>query len=144
MDGQVREAQPGEGEDHEVSEELRPCVFCGHDGARIVVEDEVTDAGAEDATVPLYAASCPYCGAIGPMALTEGEAVEAWNRRAKRTCRPEVCDDGAGAWGVYCSGCGYRFAGPHGNREVPEHMATRRDIMPRYCQNCGARVEVGE
>lgn len=61
-------------------------------------------------------------------------------RRAERTCRPEVCDDGAGAWGVYCSECGCRFAGPYGKREVPEHMATRRDIMPRYCAHCGARV----
>lgn len=43
---------------------------------------EVTDAGAEEATVPLYAASCPYCGVRGPMALSEDEAVEAWNRRA--------------------------------------------------------------
>ena len=60
----------------------------------------------------------------------------------ERTCRPVVADDGSGAWGVYCLECGYRFAGPYGKREVPEHMATRRDIMPRYCSNCGARVEV--
>lgn len=62
----------------------------------------------------------------------------------ERTCRPEVCYDGAGACGVYCSECGYRFAGPHGKREVSEHMATRRDIMPRYCPSCGARAEVNE
>lgn len=65
---------------------------------------------------------------------------DRWNRRAVRTCRPVVADDGAGAWGVYCSECSYRFAGPHGKREVSEHMAARRDIMPRYCPNCGARV----
>lgn len=123
-----------------MSDELRECAFCGHEEARVIVVDEVTDAGCEEATVPLYAASCPYCGARGPMALSKDEAVEVWNRRAERTCRPEVCDDGAGAWGVYCSECGYRFAGPHGNREVPEHMAERRDIMPRYCPSCGARV----
>ena len=72
--------------------------------------------------------------------VLERHMAERWNRRAERTCRPEVCDDGAGAWGVYCSECGYRFAGPHGKREVSEHMATRRDIMPRYCSNCGAKV----
>lgn len=82
MDGRVRAAQPGEREDNEVSEELIPCGFCGHDEARVIVADYVTDAGCEEATVPLYAASCPYCGARGPMALSEGEAVEAWNRRA--------------------------------------------------------------
>lgn len=79
MDGRVRAAQPGEREDNEVSEELKPCGFCEHGEARVIVVDEVTDAGAEEATVPLYAASCPYCGARGPMALSDGEAVEAWN-----------------------------------------------------------------
>lgn len=68
-----------------MSEELKPCVFCEHDGARVIAVDEVTDAGCEEATVPLYAASCPYCGARGPMALSEDEAVEAWNRRAELT-----------------------------------------------------------
>lgn len=67
-----------------MSEELMPCGFCEHDEARVIVVDEVTDAGCEEATVPLYAASCPYCGARGPMALSEDEAVEAWNRRAER------------------------------------------------------------
>ena len=77
----------------------------------------------------------------------DGDDAAAWNRladliepQAERTCRPEVCDDGAGAWGVYCSECSYRFAGPHGKREVSEHMAARRDIMPRYCPSCGARI----
>lgn len=100
---------------------------------------------------------CPFCGEL-PQMSKEGIAMHAcrvldreirvpvavWNRRAERTCRPEVCDDGVGAWGVYCSECGYRFAGPHGKREVPEHMATRRDIMPCYCPSCGSRVEVNE
>lgn len=62
----------------------------------------------------------------------------------ERTCHPMVADDGVSAWGAYCSECGYRFAGPYGNRNVPEHMATRRDIMPRYCPECGARVEVND
>lgn len=68
-----------------MSKELRPCFFCGRGGVRVIVVDEVTDAGCEEATVPLYAASCPYCGARGPMALSEGEAVAAWNRRAGYT-----------------------------------------------------------
>ena len=106
-----------------MSEELRPCAFCGHDEARVIVVDEVTDAGCEDATVPLYAASCPYCGASGPMALSEGEAVEAWNRRAERRCHyiydKEIC-----AW--RCSECG-------GLEPVGDHV--------RYCPDCGARIE---
>lgn len=115
-----------------------PCGFCGHDEARVIVVDEVTDAGCEEATVPLYAASCPYCGARGPMALSEGEAVDAWNRRAGRTCRV-VAMDAAGSppyrtgdW-IYnelsdgCSECGYPFDTP--NRGVPV-----------YCAHCGAKV----
>lgn len=78
-----------------------PCGFCGHDGARVIVVDEVTDAGCEEATVPLYAASCWYCGARGPMALSEDEAVEAWNRRAERTCNDGTPPD-------YCPYCGAR------------------------------------
>lgn len=104
--------------------ELRPCVFCGCDEARAVVVDEVTDAGYEEATVPLYAASCPYCGARGPMALSEDEAVEAWNRRAERTCR--MVDNGCE---LCCSECDARH---------------EYDDEPNYCDNCGARVVTGD
>lgn len=93
---------------------------------------------------------CLSCGACGsgftetdsPVEAVGHLAAGAWNRRAERTCRPEVCDDGAGAWGVYCSECCYRFVGPYGSRDLPERMAARRDIMPHYCSNCGARVVV--
>ena len=116
-----------------MSEELRPCFFCEHDEARVIVVDEVTDAGAEEATVPLYAASCPYCGARGPMALSEDEAVEAWNRRAERTCRMTFDDVSSSLYSgpmLKCSKCGAcvprEFSGPY-----------------NYCPSCGARV-VGE
>lgn len=113
-----------------MSEELRPCPFCG---------GEAKEFTGEDAAPHRWTVECDACGAhVG--SGTRHRARTKWNRRAERTCRPEVCDDGAGAWGVYCSECGYRFAGPYGKREVPEHMATRRDIMPRYCPDCGARV----
>lgn len=113
-----------------MSEELIPCGFCGHDEARVIVADYVTDAGCEEATVPLYAASCPYCGARGPMALSEGEAVEAWNRRYERTCRIKLSK--TSVW--HCDGCGQTIDGncfaDNGGR-LTEY---------RYCPNCGARV----
>lgn len=110
-----------------MSEELRECFFCGHDEARVIVVDEVTDAGCEEATVPLYAASCPYCGAAGPMALSEGEAVEAWNRRAGRTCRDFGGEEGTNGEGYdfACSVCGWCG-------DVTE---------PNFCLHCGAWVE---
>ena len=78
---------------------------------------------------------------VGQVSTGSGRALigDAFYAR-ERTCRPVVADDGAGAWGIYCSECGYRFAGPHGKREVSERMARRRDIMPRYCSSCGAKV----
>lgn len=63
--------------------------------------------------------------------LAIGRAISGWNRRAERTCRPEVCDDGAGAWGVYCSECCYRFVGPYGSRDLPERMSGE------LCLRCG-------
>lgn len=120
-----------------MTKELRPCPFCGGEAKAFFCEESGT-----------YDVQCQQCGALPFLGRKRGsgrfksmdDVIAAWNRRAERTCRPEVCDDGAGAWGVYCSECGYRFAGPHGKREVPEHMATRRDIMPCYCPSCGAKV----
>lgn len=59
----------------------------------------------------------------------------------ERTCRPGVASDGCGAWGVYCPECGHTLSGPHASRELAKRYAARRDIMPRYCPNCGARIE---
>lgn len=115
-------------------EDLLPCPHCG---------GEAKEFTGEDAAPHRWTVECDSCGAhVG--SDTRHKARAKWNRRAERTCRPVVADDGAGAWGVCCSKCGYRFAGPYGKREVPEHMAGRRDIMPCYCPSCGSRVEVNE
>lgn len=141
-----------------MSEELKPCPLCGSTNLkhyvtqarggtmRGVVVCETCGCRLEHYTDHVHFIAEAYGGdwkSANEYAREDAriKVAQRWNRRVGRTCRPEVCDDGAGAWGVYCSECGYRFAGPHGNREVPEHMATRRDIMPRYCPSCGARVE---
>lgn len=139
-----------------MSEELKPCPFCGGEVSVVVLDDEGNIRDEEYERDPYsglsYAVAhddpngaCPIATYDEPLPWlydSRDGVAHVWNRRAERTCRPVVADDGAGAWGVYCSECGYRFAGPHGKREVPEHMATRRDIMPCYCPSCGARVEV--
>ena len=118
-----------------MSEELMPCGFCEHDEARVIVVDKVTDAGAEEANVPLFAASCPYCGAAGPMALSYDEAVEAWNRRERRTCQIVVSVDRSpasyGGRVHRCSSCGKALPGA-----LFRNGWTKLD----YCPRCGARV----
>lgn len=111
---------------------LLPCPHCGG------------EAEARDGSSTRPYIRCKSCGCRTGSSYDTDKLKEAWNRRVERACRPSVDDDGAGAWGVYCSECGYRFAGPYGNRDVPEHMAKRRDIMLRYCPFCGARIEVVE
>lgn len=98
-----------------MSDEDMTCLFCGRGGVSVMVIDEVTDPGCDIANVPIYAANCPYCGARGPMALSEDEAVAAWNRRAERTCSPIFGE---------CSECRY---------PLRDHA--------RYCSNCGARIK---
>lgn len=116
-------------------EELMPCGFCEHDEARVIVVDEVTDAGCEEATVPLYAASCPYCGARGPMALSKDEAIDAWNRRAERTCQIVVSIDRSpasyGGRVHRCSSCG---------KALPKALFRNGWTQLDYCPRCGARV----
>lgn len=118
-----------------MADEPRPCGFCGHDGARVIVVDEVTDIGCEEATVPLYAASCSYCGARGPMALSEDEAVEAWNRRHGSTCQIVVSIDRSpasyGGRVHRCSSCG---------KALPGALFRNGWIQLDYCPRCGARV----
>lgn len=124
-----------------MSEELRECAFCEHDEARVIAVDEVTDAGCEEATVPLYAASCPYCGARGPMALSEDEAVEAWNRRAERTCRMVDCSTHDTCVVNRELVNGDVMSMEFGYRQCSECGAYVFDCPTvRYCPSCGARV----
>lgn len=106
-----------------MSDEDMTCFFCGRGGVRAAVIDEVTDPGCDIANVPVYATSCPYCGACGPMALSEDEAVDAWNRRAGRTCRVVHNENGYPS----CSECG-------------AHYLCMLDAS--YCPDCGARMVV--
>ena len=124
-----------------MSEELRTCGICEHDEARVIVVEEVTDAGCEEASVPLYAASCWYCGARGPMALSEDEAVEAWNRRAERTCRMVDCSTHDTCVVNRELVNGDVMSMEFGYRQCSECGAYVFDCPTvRYCPRCGARV----
>ena len=96
--------------------ELEPCPFCGGE-ARFKVWGNVV--GVE----------CDRCG-IGTHTACIDEyqnAIDAWNTRAERTCRPieMICETLPGtecpAW--KCSECGELF-----------------EEGARYCSQCGAKV----
>lgn len=55
-----------------MSEELKPCPFCG--GTKIGIRDE------EDGMIWAY---CKKCGAMGEWDYSENRAKENWNRRAE-------------------------------------------------------------
>ena len=102
-----------------MSEELRPCPFCGGE-ARLE-----TYGGTACAVV------CQTCGCGTPtMRLDDGMiAADLWNRRAERTCRMEYNEQGSHdeyyPTECYdCSECG--------------HMTY--DGVPTFCPNCGAKV----
>lgn len=108
-----------------MSEELKPCPFCGGD-ARIIAKpyEPKVCVGCDDDT-------CLGFSGLGWLYDSEKEATEDWNRRAERTCRMEYNE----RWShdeyyptecYNCSECG--------------HMTY--DGVPTFCPNCGAKVVV--
>lgn len=95
-----------------MSEELRPCPFCGGEAA--IYEPLATS---------FWFVRCSdgdTCSTCGPDRETRSAAIEAWNTRAERTCRYEHIE---GTW--YKTSCGERYNGV---------------VLPNYCPNCGAKV----
>lgn len=98
-----------------MAEILKPCPLCGSTNLKHYARDyrgnplkravvRCESCGCEvdalsDNAVLLYE---KYEWPDARKVITEqamGRVVEKWNRRAESACRPEVCDDGAGAWG---------------------------------------------
>ena len=102
-----------------MSEELKPCPFCGGEGVAYLVPDYPKKIG------PRYSVICNGCGAsVTTIFQYKRDAIDAWNRRAERTCRnlnPPSCRD------FECSECG-------------ESSEFTPGFMPSYCPSCGARV----
>ena len=113
-----------------MSEELKPCPFCGGK-ARM----HVAFASGGDHSVGVYV-ECPECRSQSGTKWDDGaqeKAAEGWNRRAERTCRMEYNKEWSGDE-LYptecynCSECRYMTC----------------DGMPSYCPNCGAKVVVDD
>lgn len=138
-----------------MSDELKPCPFCGSESAPHVtdcIETMVCRNIAECEDETLFWVTCSVlrggCGAEAGYVRNRADAVAAWNARAAVTDEQFslAVHDGR-AWqavreclmsparggGWYCSECSVWVApGPMAN--ATEHLA------PRYCPNCGAKV----
>ena len=107
--------------------ELKPCPFCGGKAEKNTVHDLGVHAGH---------IHCGKCGArtaayfIGKDEGAEFVVIEAWNKRAERTCTMTYDEEWSGeelypTEAFICSECGGMTV----------------EGMPKFCPNCGARVE---
>lgn len=114
-----RKPCPAEGEglkycDFYISDELKPCPFCGKP-ARIQTYTN------ERKAIVCGNVNCP-CFMNGNLFDTEAEAVNAWNTRTERTCNNLANHQGCKEF--VCSECGAHYLG----------------FKFMYCPNCGAKV----
>lgn len=100
-----------------MSEELKPCPFCGGE-ARIIAKpyEPKVCVGCDDDT-------CLGFSGLGWLYDSDKEATEAWNRRAERTYHPERVSTAYHS-AIVCSECKHRL-----------------DEVTLYCPFCGSRLE---
>lgn len=113
-----------------MSEELKPCPFCGGEARAFRCEESGT-----------FDVQCQQCGAIPFIGSrtsekkTMDDVIAAWNARAERTCQMVELENVS--WEKYegvadgarrCSLCGAIFIR---NGDV---------LRPNYCPSCGAKV----
>lgn len=126
-----------------MAETLKPCPFCGG-GAHI---KEVVSS-----CETLYTVGCSDSECMGYETFlcksTPEEAIEAWNRRAERTCRVVTKERRFSQTQMLvtesCSACGHVFGSEEVRPILPgldETMVLDEVIVPKYCPGCGARVE---
>lgn len=109
-----------------MSDELKPCPFCG--GKPTFVHATSEDIGNGYVCRTLAVISCDHC-MFDMTGKTDEDAVVTWNARAERTCRMEPAVGG----GWYCSEC-HIWVAFDAMANATEHMA------PRFCPNCSAKV----
>lgn len=104
--------------------ELKPCPFCGGE-AKV---NTLKWAGGYTATA--LCKNEPNAHYLNTWDEDEekaiGRIIEAWNRRAERTCKWTPAD--------------YITEGDWWNTECGESITWEPDGVPNYCPNCGAKV----
>lgn len=58
----------------------------------------------------------------------------------ERTCRAGVFPDGAGAYVICCTECGYAIGGTWSDLDTARRIARAQHKFTNFCPNCGARV----
>lgn len=117
-----------------MAEELKPCPFCGGEVRIALMKDDVCrwfvtrSVSAESCSCRVFMESRSFDESYSKEQVEriKSELVDAWNRRAERTCR----DKADAPQSFLCSRCGW--------------FETDVDGLPleyAYCPNCGARVE---
>ena len=115
-----------------MTNELKPCPLCGPESFIVPFTRQPSEPDAPFWTAVL---KCDYCGiSLSGTGVTEElalkSAIEAWNTRAERTCKPIPKYGDDSPWPVMvCSECGRPL-------HYDEH--TESDYPP-YC-GCGAKV----
>lgn len=109
-----------------MSDELKPCPFCGG------VHVEIVNQGSRPDDP--HVVQCDDCDASAS-GMSVGEAIAAWNRRAERTCQIVVSVDrnpaSYGGMVHRCSSC---------RKALPGSLFRNGWIKLDYCPRCGARV----
>ena len=111
-----------------MSDELKPCPFCGGEARAFYSEEGGT-----------FDVQCQRCGAIPFIGSRTSEirtldgVIAAWNARAERTC-DNLLDHSPCAF--ECSECGFSV------RTVPDGPADWQTPFWRHCPNCGAKVVI--
>lgn len=110
-----------------MTEDLKPCPFCGN-----------IPVLSDDGWTHTWTVECPHFECyVNPQTVAFGRerAIAAWNTRAERTCTWEVVKGGC-IYDVYaCSACGYEYAESRCDNGVKTEICDAK-----YCPNCGAKV----
>ena len=60
-----------------LAERLKPCPFCGSEAEVITNDEEISFTGGE----LMYSVCCTWCSGNSGWALTQEDAITAWDRR---------------------------------------------------------------